>query len=268
MPAVTASRHRVSEQRGRWAQCELAQSHIGLLPVSACVSVHAFYSTFTVALWSGFSCFCAALRGYGFCFYRFSRQLPQGLRLAGLPLYAKKEHLVMSTFVETPSTSIDLSNIYLHSFQDSKKIFCLAMWHIAERRAKKELCKGSFFLSCFLALPARTHPESCLNARSHTLGDTFFSRGFLPWCDYNSNAIVPLYVNVYYFSRYICSALLYSILFHPLHISIYIIELLIGLFSLPSALMQAAFEIQRLIPVVRWCEENGHLNFFFALPVS
>lgn len=105
-------------------------------------------------------------------------------------------------------------------------------------------------------------PSRCLHAQSHTRRDTFFSCSFPPWCDYNSNAIVPLYVNVYYFSRYICSALLYSILFHPLHISIYIIELLIGLFSLPFTLMQAAFEIQRLISVVRWCEANGHVFFF------
>lgn len=33
---------RVSERRGRWAQRELAQPHMGLLPVS----VHGFYSTF------------------------------------------------------------------------------------------------------------------------------------------------------------------------------------------------------------------------------
>lgn len=83
--------------------------------------------------------------------------------------------------------------------------------------------------------------------------------GAPPQCDYNSNTIFPLYVYVYYFSRYICSPLLpqpfapplsFTIV-HPLHISIYIIELLIGLRSLPSVLMQATFEIRSIISWVR-----------------
>lgn len=177
---------------------------------------------------------------------------------AGLPLYAK-EHLVMSSFVETPVNIFNIFTYFLNFDDSTKKSVWL--WH----------CRGvplhkKRFLSFFLYLLTHFLNPALMASTctvTHTLRAAFSSRGFLPWCDYNSNAIVPLYVNVYYFSRYICSALLYSILFHPLHISIYIIELLIGLFSLPSALMQAAFEIQRLISVVRWCEANGHFLFFF-----
>lgn len=177
---------------------------------------------------------------------------------AGLPLYAK-EHLAMSSFVETPVNIFGIFTYFLNFDDSTKKSGCDT---VAECHATKKR-----FLSFFLYLLTHILSPALMASTctvTHTLRATFSSRGFLPWCDYNSNAIVPLYVNVYYFSRYICSALLYSILFHPLHISIYIIELLIGLFSLPSALMQAAFEIQRLISVVRWCEANGHFLFFFC----
>lgn len=165
---------------------------------------------------------------------------------AGLPLYAK-EHLVMSSFVESPPINIlDIFPYFLNFHDSTEKSVVWLRDTVAKCHTKKKemSCEVSFFLPLPAYTPALVLPESCLNGiymRGHTLRATFFSRAFLPWCDYNSNAIVPLYVNVYYFSRYICSALLYSILFHPLHISIYIIELLIGLFSLPSALMQAAF---------------------------
>lgn len=164
-----------------------------------------------------------------------------------------------------PSTS----SIYLHIFltltiQQKKEIWLRHCSQVPRHKKKRFL---SFFLYLLTHILSPALMASTCTV-THTLRAAFSSRGFLPWCDYNSNAIVPLYVNVYYFSRYICSALLYSILFHPLHISIYIIELLIGLFSLPSALMQAAFEIQRLISVVRWCEANGHFFFFFFALLS
>lgn len=262
MPAAIASRRRVGEQRGRWAQCELAQSHIGLLPVGDCVSVHGFYSTFTalpVLFWSGFSCFCATLHGYAFLIFLSafnislaSCQKVLAHRFAAICKRTSGYELICRN---PPSTS----SIYLHIFWTLTKK-SVWLWHCSRvpRHRKRFL---SFFLYLLTHIPSPALMASTCTV-THTLRATFSSRGFLPWCDYNSNAIVPLYVNVYYFSRYICSALLYSILFHPLHISIYIIELLIGLFSLPSALMQAAFEIQRLISVVRWCEANGHFFFF------
>lgn len=51
---------------------------------------------------------------------------------------------------------------------------------------------------------------NCAYMHSHTYSTWRHtsSHGSLAWCDYNSNAIVPLYVNVYYFSRYNHSPLL------------------------------------------------------------
>lgn len=120
--------------------------------------------------------------------------------------------------------------------------------------------------------------EQCLHAQSHIqyVYTHFLSRlsleGAPPRCDYNSNAIFPLYVNVYYFSRYIRSPLLLQpfvppflpLLFHPLHISIYIIELLIGLCSLPSALMQATFRNPKHNFMAKMTQ-GDHSFFFFSL---
>lgn len=98
MPGVVASRPRVREQKGRWAHCELAQSHIGLLPVSACVSVHGFHSTFTEYCLSCsdllFLCCFAWWWLLGFfilflCFFLFSSPAANRSWATGLLLYTK-----------------------------------------------------------------------------------------------------------------------------------------------------------------------------------
>lgn len=130
MPAVIASWPHITKPRivPSW------HNHIGLLPVSDCVSVHGFYSTFTalpVLLWSGFCCFCAALRCCGFWIFKkfFFLYLPfpspavERPWPAGSLLYAKTS--------------------YEHIWRDSEK--------------KKEVCKAFCCLATWCCSCAYIH---------------------------------------------------------------------------------------------------------------